>query len=91
MCLMGLKSRITTISNGKSLTFSVIMQLTDAMTEARDTHRYLKHLDEAWEPLYRDLSIAQMQQLLPGLLSSIRTMQTVCRYAALALCFLQPQ
>ena len=70
---------------------SVCMQLTDAMTEAKDTHRYLKRLDEVWEPLYQDLSIGQMQQLLPGLLSSIRTMQTVCRCAHLVLRFLSSQ
>ena len=70
---------------------SVRMQLTDAMTEAKDTHRYLKRLDEVWEPLYQDLSIGQMQQLLPGLLSSIRTMQTVCRCPPLVLRFLSLQ
>lgn len=67
------------------------MQLTDAMTEAKDTHRYLKRLDEVWEPLYQDLSIGQMQQLLPGLLSSIRTMQTVCRCPPLVLRLLSLQ
>ena len=67
------------------------MQLTDAMNEAKDTHRYLKRLDEAWELLYQDLSISQMQQLLPGLLSSIRTMQTVCRCASFLLSFLSLQ
>lgn len=49
------------------------------MNEARDTHRYLKRLEEAWEPLYQDISIEQMQVQLPGLLGSIRTMQTACR------------
>ena len=63
------------------LNFSICMQLTDAMKEAKDTHRYLKRLDETWAPLYQDLSIGEMQQLLPGLLSSIRSMQTVCRCA----------
>ena len=61
------------------------MQLTDAMNEAKDTHRYLKRLDGAWEPLYQDLGINQMQQLLPGLISSIRTMQTVYRCPRLVL------
>ena len=48
-------------------------------SEAKDTHRCLSRLDEAWAPLYEEISIEQIQSLLPRLLASIRSMQTICR------------
>ena len=60
-----------------------VMQLMDGINEAADTHRYLRRLDEEWAPLYQDISIEKVQTMLPGLLSTVRTMQTVCRWVCL--------
>ncbi|CAL5226046.1 g8858 [Coccomyxa viridis] len=57
-------------------------KLTNAAHEARDTHRCLSRLDEAWAPLYEEVSIEQMSSLLPILLAGIRNVQTICRFYA---------
>ncbi len=55
------------------------MQLMDGINEAADSYRYLRRMAEEWAPLYQNISTEKVQMMLPGLLSNVRTMQTVCR------------
>ena len=63
----------------------------DGINEAADTHRYLRRLHEDWAPLYQDISIEKVQTMLPGLLSAVRTMQTVCRWVRLLVVLYLPR
>lgn len=58
-----------------------LLQVTDAMTEARDNLKYLHALDATWEPLYQHASLAAVHNCLPAVLANIYSMHTVSRSA----------